>query len=256
MTKGQVIKEIKSSWVLGAIASLTVILFGGWSGTVIGWLLGTALGFVACQGKRIPTPQIGARIGANAGLILGIWLFVASILEGFVVRPLSGQSSRSIVEILQFGFRALFVTSVVAALIAALQALPSPRRQQATLVTLAFILIIFPFVDQVARTSWIATAIEILIYVILALGLNIPVGFAGLLDLGYAAFFAIGAYTTGLLSSSQLGIEWNFWLVLPIAAVVAALAGVVLGAPTLRLRGDYLAIVTLGFGEIVPGYLS
>jgi branched-chain amino acid transport system permease protein len=214
--------------------------------------LGTALGFVVCQGKRIPTPQIGARIGANAGLILGIWLFVASILEGFVVRPLSGQSSRSIVEILQFGFRALFVTTVVAALIAALQALPSPRRQQATLVTLAFILIIFPFVDQVARTSWIATAIEILIYVILALGLNIPVGFAGLLDLGYAAFFAIGAYTTGLLSSSQLGIEWNFWLVLPIAAVVAALAGVVLGAPTLRLRGDYLAIVTLGFGEIVP----
>lgn len=252
MTKGQVIKEIKSSWVLGAIASLTVILFGGWSGTVIGWLLGTALGFVACQGKRIPTPQIGARIGANAGLILGIWLFVASILEGFVVRPLSGQSSRSIVEILQFGFRALFVTTVVAALIAALQALPSPRRQQATLVTLAFILIIFPFVDQVARTSWIATAIEILIYVILALGLNIPVGFAGLLDLGYAAFFAIGAYTTGLLSSSQLGIEWNFWLVLPIAAVVAALAGVLLGTPTLRLRGDYLAIVTLGFGEIVP----
>jgi branched-chain amino acid transport system permease protein len=153
MTKGQVIKEIKSSWVLGAIASLTVILFGGWSGTVIGWLLGTALGFVACQGKRIPTPQIGARIGANAGLILGIWLFVASILEGFVVRPLSGQSSRSIVEILQFGFRALFVTSVVAALIAALQALPSPRRQQATLVTLAFILIIFPFVDQVARNE-------------------------------------------------------------------------------------------------------
>jgi branched-chain amino acid transport system permease protein len=78
------------------------------------------------------------------------------------------------------------------------------------------------------------------------------VGYAGLLDLGYAAFFAIGAYTTGLLSSSQLNIAWNFWVVLPIAAVVAAIAGVILGAPTLRLRGDYLAIVTLGFGEIVP----
>jgi branched-chain amino acid transport system permease protein len=72
------------------------------------------------------------------------------------------------------------------------------------------------------------------------------------LDLGYAAFFAIGAYTTGLLSSPQLNIEWNFWLVIPIAAAVAAIAGVILGAPTLRLRGDYLAIVTLGFGEIVP----
>ncbi|HAA30359.1 MAG TPA: branched-chain amino acid ABC transporter permease, partial [Cyanobacteria bacterium UBA8553] len=65
----------------------------------------------------------------------------------------------------------------------------------------------------------------------------------GLLDLGYAAFFAIGAYTTGLLSSPQLNIEWNFWLVLPIAAAVAALFGVILGSPTLRLRGDYLAIV-------------
>jgi branched-chain amino acid transport system permease protein len=94
--------------------------------------------------------------------------------------------------------------------------------------------------------------IQILIFVMLALGLNIVVGFAGLLDLGYAAFFAIGAYTTGLLSSPQLNIAWNFWLVLPIAAVVSALAGVILGAPTLRLRGDYLAIVTLGFGEIVP----
>lgn len=252
MTKGQVIQVIKSSWVLGAIASLTVILFGGWSGTVIGWLLGTAVGFLACQGKRLPTPQVGASVGAYAGLILGIWLFVASLLEGFVIRPLSGQSPRSIIEILQFGIVALLITTLAAAIIGALQALPSPRRQQASLVTLAFILIIFPFVDQVAHTSWIATSIEILIYVILALGLNIPVGFAGLLDLGYAAFFAIGAYTTGLLSSSQLGIEWNFWLVLPIAAIVAALAGVILGAPTLRLRGDYLAIVTLGFGEIVP----
>jgi branched-chain amino acid transport system permease protein len=248
----QVIKVIKSSWVLGAIATLTIILFGGWSGTVIGWLLGTGAGFMACQGKRIPSPKVGARIGANAGLILGIWLFVASLLEGLVIRPLSGQSSLGLFQILPSGILALLVSTLAGGVIGSLQALPSPRRQQATLVTLAFILIIFPFVDQVAQTSWVATAIEILIYVILALGLNITVGYAGLLDLGYAAFFAIGAYTTGLLSSSQLNIAWNFWLVLPIAAVVAAIAGVILGAPTLRLRGDYLAIVTLGFGEIVP----
>jgi branched-chain amino acid transport system permease protein len=252
MTGTQVIKTIKSSWVVGAIAALTVFLFGGWSGTVIGWLLGTAVGFTACQGKRILTPQVGARIGANAGLIVGVWLLVASLIEGFVIRRLSGGSSVALLQILQSGILALLITTLAAGIIGSVQALPSPRRQQATLVTLAFILLIFPFVDQVAQTSWIATAIEILIYVILALGLNIPVGFAGLLDLGYAAFFAIGAYTTGLLSSSQLGIEWNFWLVLPIAAIVAALAGVLLGTPTLRLRGDYLAIVTLGFGEIVP----
>jgi branched-chain amino acid transport system permease protein len=84
------------------------------------------------------------------------------------------------------------------------------------------------------------------------MGLNIVVGYAGLLDLGYAAFFAIGAYTTGILSSEQDHITLNFWLVIWIAAAVAAIAGLLLGAPTLRLRGDYLAIVTLGFGEIIP----
>ena len=82
--------------------------------------------------------------------------------------------------------------------------------------------------------------------------MNIVVGYAGLLDLGYAAFFAIGAYTTGILSSPQHGIFMNFWLVIWIAAAMAAVWGFMLGAPTLPLRGDYLAIVTLGFGEIVP----
>lgn len=91
-----------------------------------------------------------------------------------------------------------------------------------------------------------------LIYVILALGLNIVVGFAGLLDLGYAAFFAIGAYIFGLLTWPNHGIEMNFFLAIWVCAAVAALFGVMIGAPTLRLRGDYLAIVTLAFGEIIP----
>ena len=85
------------------------------------------------------------------------------------------------------------------------------------------------------------------IYILLALGLNVVVGLAGLLDLGYVAFFAVGAYTFALLAVHHL----TFWLLLPIGLVFAALAGLILGAPTLRLRGDYLAIVTLGFGEIV-----
>jgi branched-chain amino acid transport system permease protein len=101
------------------------------------------------------------------------------------------------------------------------------------------------------------------------MGLNIVIGFAGLLDLGYAAFFAIGAYTAGLLASSRYGfgthtvsnmlfsygpngIHLNFFILIPAAALVAACFGIAFGAPTLRLRGDYLAIVTLGFGEIVP----
>lgn len=86
------------------------------------------------------------------------------------------------------------------------------------------------------------------IYIVLALGLNIVVGFAGLLDLGYVAFYGIGAYTAALLSTQ---FHLSFWLILPAAAILAAIFGVLLGAPTLRLRGDYLAIVTLGFGEIV-----
>jgi branched-chain amino acid transport system permease protein len=90
------------------------------------------------------------------------------------------------------------------------------------------------------------------IYVLLALGLNVVVGFAGLLDLGYAAFFAIGAYSTAALSSASHGIHLPFWVLLFLGAAVAGLFGAILGAPTLRLRGDYLAIVTLGFGEIVP----
>jgi branched-chain amino acid transport system permease protein len=85
-------------------------------------------------------------------------------------------------------------------------------------------------------------------YVVVCLGLNIIVGFAGLLHLGYAAFFAIGAYVTGILSSTY---GFNFWMTLPFSIVAAIIAGLVIGVPTLRLRGDYLAIVTLGFGEII-----
>src|SRR3954449_11161987 len=111
-------------------------------------------------------------------------------------------------------------------------------------------------------------AIVMLVYVMLALGLNIVVGYAGLLDLGYVAFYALGAYTVGWFASSQFdgldlhigsiapeglaGIHFGLWLLLPLSGLVAAFAGVIIGWPTLRLRGDSLAIVTLGFGEIIP----
>jgi branched-chain amino acid transport system permease protein len=86
------------------------------------------------------------------------------------------------------------------------------------------------------------------IYILLAVGLNVVVGLAGLLDLGYVAFFAVGAYTMALIGTEQ---HWNFWFIVPVGIAFAAAAGLILGTPTLRLRGDYLAIVTLGFGEIV-----
>ena len=110
--------------------------------------------------------------------------------------------------------------------------------------------VIFSNQQATELVSWAAGAAAV--YTLLALGLNVVVGFAGLLDLGYAAFFAIGAYTAGSLASPRHGLHLPFWIIIFLAAAMAALFGAVLGAPTLRLRGDYLAIVTLGFGEIIP----
>src|SRR3972149_5165157 len=94
-----------------------------------------------------------------------------------------------------------------------------------------------------------------MLYVVLALGLNIVVGFAGLLGLGYAAFFALGAYSFGILTWPTHGLEWSFWIVILLVGPIAAFFGLVIGAPTLSLGGVYLAIVTLAFGEIVPNML-
>jgi branched-chain amino acid transport system permease protein len=117
-------------------------------------------------------------------------------------------------------------------------------------------LALLPFVVAQAGTTWVRITNYAILYVLLALGLNIVVGFAGLLDLGYIAFYAVGAYTYALLASPQFGLHLPFWIILPIGAAVAAFFGVALGAPTLKLRGDYLAIVTLGFGEIVRVFLN
>ena len=103
--------------------------------------------------------------------------------------------------------------------------------------------------------SWVRILDFALLYMMLALGLNLVVGFAGLLDLGYIAFYAVGAYAFAFLASPHFDVHMPFWIVLPLAAGFAALAGIMLGFPVLRLRGDYLAIVTLGFGEIVRIFL-
>jgi len=123
-------------------------------------------------------------------------------------------------------------------------------------VLVAISLLLLPFALSYAGTAWVRIANLALLYVLLALGLNIVVGFAGLLDLGYIAFYAVGAYVYALLASPHFGLHLPFWVILPIGAAVAALFGVMLGAPTLKLRGDYLAIVTLGFGEIVRIFLN
>ncbi|GAB7538980.1 ABC transporter ATP-binding protein [Burkholderia sp. 22PA0099] len=137
-------------------------------------------------------------------------------------------------------------------------------------IVVAILVAAAPFVIGAAGGNyWVRVLDFAMLYVMLALGLNVVVGFAGLLDLGYIAFYAVGAYVAALLTSPHLttqfawiaamfpnGLHTPYWVVVPVAMAVAALAGVLLGAPTLRLRGDYLAIVTLGFGEIVRIFMN
>jgi branched-chain amino acid transport system permease protein len=123
------------------------------------------------------------------------------------------------------------------------------------LVTIALAVLPFALTAHVG-TTWVRITNFAILYIFLALGLNIVVGFAGLLDLGYIAFYAVGAYVYALLASPHFDLHWPFWAILPIGAAVAALFGILLGAPTLKLRGDYLAIVTLGFGEIIRIFLN
>ncbi|MBM3356557.1 MAG: ABC transporter ATP-binding protein [Betaproteobacteria bacterium] len=132
-----------------------------------------------------------------------------------------------------------------------------PRAAWAAYVALAVLLIALPFVtDWMLGRTWVRIVAFALLYIMLALGLNIVVGYAGLLDLGYVAFFAVGAYLYALLASPHFGLHLPFWLLMPLCAAIACIFGVLLGAPTLRLRGDYLAIVTLGFGEIIRIFLN
>jgi branched-chain amino acid transport system permease protein len=119
------------------------------------------------------------------------------------------------------------------------------NKKSSSLLVLFIFMSIFPLISN---NYWIDVALMALIYIILALGLNIVVGYCGLLDLGFAAFFAVGAYTTGIL---MIQFHVSFWIAIIVSAILSAIAGIIIGAPTLRLRSDYLAIVTLGFGEIV-----
>jgi len=150
---------------------------------------------------------------------------------------------------------------------------PSLRNRPGAAIAATFavaaVLIALPFIVGTMGNAWVRALAFAALYVMLALGLNIVVGFAGLLDLGYIAFYAVGAYMYALLASPHLtsnfpalaamfpqGFHNSIWMVIPLGAALAAFFGVVLGAPVLKLRGDYLAIVTLGFGEIIRIFLN
>ena len=129
-------------------------------------------------------------------------------------------------------------------------------RSAAGVTLIAITLLALPFVAATGGQAWVRILDFAILYIFLALGLNIVVGFAGLLDLGYVAFYAVGAYVYALLASPHFGLHLPFWAIVPLGAVAACVFGMLLGAPTLKLRGDYLAIVTLGFGEIIRIFLN
>jgi branched-chain amino acid transport system permease protein len=146
----------------------------------------------------------------------------------------------------------------------------SPKDSMVGLVICAVLLMAMPFiVHSLGNTAWVRIIDYTLLYIMLALGLNLVVGFAGLLDLGYIAFYAVGAYMVGLLASPHLsdnfegikaafpdGLHAPLWVIVPLGAALAAVAGLMLGTPILKLRGDYLALVTLGFGEIIRIFMN
>ncbi len=245
-------ENIKSGITFGLIGGFLTFIFGGWSVLVIGILMGVGLGLVLGGRFKRKAPLLLAREAIPTAAVSAGILLVMSLLQNYIVAPAVGDSPSDLSIVIPGNLIGVLGGLVMVLVTTALHGLPPRQERIGKLILIAVVVVAFPFIDSFTGLRWIAQVIFALIFVILGMGLNIVVGYAGLLDLGYAAFFAIGAYTTGILSSPQHNLYLNFWLCIWIAAAVAALFGLLLGAPTLPLRGDYLAIVTLGFGEIIP----
>ena len=245
--------------VLPLLWVLTLVLFldievarigpGPWvtvAGGVLVWLAARSL----LQAPAAPAAEPWARRSTAVDLTV---VLVAELVAFGVF--LQGIAINDPGEFLGF-FTALTTLGATLSTLGVFKGLSGPfgRNQGVALALVAVLLLLFPFTQE-GNTFWIQVTAQAGLFVLAALGLNIVVGSAGLLDLGYVAFFAIGAYTAALTGNALLT-NVNFHLpfllvVFIVAPMVAAFFGVLLGAPTLRLRGDYLAIVTLGFGEIV-----
>jgi branched-chain amino acid transport system permease protein len=257
---------IRQSFVNVSPALIEILTFG--QGPVVGSLilLGvmTVLGIIGAAFDLLPKP-------VQKPLLYGLlWTLGVGLMSEILLLILRPHTSR---EFLQYLFGAKGITPATAVFIfllgtlgsagwdnggkrrlserrAALSTTQNKRLNQTGLALFAILILILP---RILGTYLTEVADVVGIYILMGLGLNIVVGFAGLLDLGYVAFFAIGAYTMGLLTSEgQLGVAGlTFWQALPFSIIAATLAGIILGIPVLRMRGDYLAIVTLAFGEII-----
>jgi branched-chain amino acid transport system permease protein len=244
-------RAIKVGLWSGLFGLITAVMFGGMSVLMVGMICGVIAGMVGGR-TDAETVRDGMRNGMIAGGTAAVILFLATLLRNVIVNPLVGQPIPPISQTLLIALLTAVLSLGIGMALGAVHYLPGRQSTFGTWGILAVICLIFPFLDRIINLGWLGIVITSLIFVLLALGLNVVVGYAGLLDLGYAAFFAIGAYTAAFLSSDHFNIHVTFWLVIWISAATAAIFGLILGTPTLPLRGDYLAIVTLGFGEIVP----
>jgi branched-chain amino acid transport system permease protein len=269
---------------------LTSRVPGAWTLLLAVGIWGGAMGFQRSRPASPGTAlEVGLAVGACQGVVLGAFVWVASAMidTGMDVRRWLVQLTPEALDLLilgsppALGGLGVFAAQTAAGVVGSLLSYASARHQwrdalerrrtaagewflslppvegirqheHSQRILYATGLLAFLAAPLLLGQYWNYTLGTVGIYVILGLGLNVEVGMAGLLDLGYVAFFAIGAYTVGLLTApAPHGILMNFWLVLPIGVVLAAISGVLLGIPVLRMRGDYLAIVTLGFGEII-----
>ena len=242
-------KLLSNAEVLAIILmGLIALIIGGWSVVVLVILAG------ALVGTSAPQNMAGMRRAVLVGAIVSgaVVLFTFARNTFLATLPkVDAIPAAANTPLVYLG--AIALGTFTAVLIAFLRAQPNENLRRYGL--LAFVVICavaFPFFERESKLLWANAVVVALIFTVQALGLNIVAGYAGLLDLGYVAFFAIGGYSVALLASPQFNLHVSFWLVIWVAAAVAAISGFILGAPTLRLRGDYLAIVTLGFGEIVP----
>lgn len=245
-------QHIKTGVTFGVLAGLFTFLFGGWSVAMLGIFAGAGLGLALENKLERGTPLAKAKEALPVGLTAGALLVIFALIGNFVIQPAIGKFTDLNTVVVAANIVGFVAMVGLSALTASFRGLEEAKEKRAKIILLAVLVIAFPFIDVFTNLRWTSNLIFALIFVILGLGLNIVVGYTGLLNVGYAAFFAIGAYTTGILSSPQHDIFMNFWLVIWLAAAMAALWGFILGAPTLPVRGDYLAIVTLGFGEIIP----
>ncbi len=264
---------VKSGLLTGIIGLVFVIAYAVERPAIAllgAMITGVSAALMASYRQHKTDLRAGAIQGALAGAVGGALTAIALFLVWLYIVPAAGVTNIAYAKLLSetiplgaslgsdvaiigwLSALTLLISMLLGALMGMARTVEGVRGNLLSYAILGLVVLLIPILDRQTELQLLNAFIPVFVFILLALGLNIVVGYAGLLDLGYAAFFAIGAYTTGMLSSPLHDTHWNFWLVIWIAAAVAACAGVILGAPTLPLRGDYLAIVTLGFGEIVP----